>query len=124
MRKLERRQEPLLPRELYVLRLFKYLSLSGSVIAVSLLIGVLGYRWICGLDWVDSILNASFILTGMGPVDPMKTTAAKLFASAYALFSGIVFLCAVGLLVTPALHRLLHHFHVEMETPRSHRGAS
>jgi hypothetical protein len=122
MRKLERRQEPLLSRTLFVLRLLKYLLLSGSVIAVSLLIGVLGYRWIGGLDWVDSILNASFILTGMGPVDPMKTTAAKLFASGYALFSGIVFLCAVGLLVTPALHRLLHHFHVEMESPQSHRG--
>jgi hypothetical protein len=123
MRKLERRQEPLLPRPLFVLRLFRYLLLSGSVIAVSLLIGVLGYRWIGGLDWVDSILNASMILTGMGPVDPMKTTAAKLFASAYALFSGIVFLCAAGVLVTPVLHRLLHHFHVDMESPRSNRGA-
>ena len=93
--------------------MFRYFLLSGGLISGSLLLGILGYRWIAGLDWVDSLLNAAFILTGMGPVDPMKTVQAKLFASAYALFSGVVFISAVGVLLTPGLHRVLHHFHLE-----------
>jgi hypothetical protein len=88
--------------------------MSGSIILTSLTIGIIGYRWLVGLGWIDSILNASFILTGMGPVDTMKTDAAKLFASAYALFSGVVFIGAVGVLLTPGFHRLIHHFHVDL----------
>jgi hypothetical protein len=67
---------------------------------------------------VDSLLNASFILTGMGPVDPLKTVAGKLFASAYAIFSGIAFLSTIGLLMTPLAHRFLHHFHLEQGRER------
>lgn len=119
MRKLERRLEPLLPGRLFFLRQVRYIFLSGGVIAGSLFLGVLGYHLIVGLDWVDSILNASFILTGMGPVDVMKATSAKLFASAYALFSGIVFISAVGVVLTPGLHRLLHHFHLDLEEPQA-----
>jgi hypothetical protein len=73
----------------------------------------MGYHRIAGLGWVDSVLNASMILTGMGPVDPMTTTAAKLFASAYALFSGVVFLSAVGIVLSPIFHRILHAFHLD-----------
>jgi hypothetical protein len=80
---------------------------------VSWLIGILGYRELEGMAWIDAILNAAMILGGMGPVDPLKTDAGKLFASFYALFSGIVFLVVASLLVAPIFHRLLHHFHLE-----------
>ena len=101
--------------------MLRYIALSGGLIFGSLFLGVLGYHAIVGLGWVDSILNASFILTGMGPVDPMKTTAAKLYASGYALFSGVVFFSAIGVLLTPAVHRVLHHFHMEFESDGGHR---
>lgn len=89
------------------------LALSGGLIAVSLGLGVLGYHFIAGFNLVDAILNAAMILTGMGPVGTLTTDAAKLFASAYALFSGLVFITATGILLTPIFHRVLHKFHLE-----------
>jgi hypothetical protein len=89
------------------------LGISAAVVFSALFVGVLGYHATARLGWVDSILNASMILTGMGPVDPMNTTTAKLFASAYALFSGIVFLSAMGILLAPVFHRIIHKFHLE-----------
>jgi len=86
-----------------------------AIVTVALSAGVLGYHQIAGLSWIDSILNASMILTGMGPVDTMKDTASKLFASAYALFSGVVFLSAVGIVLAPIFHRVVHAFHVDDE---------
>ena len=85
----------------------------AGVVAVSLAIGTVGYHSLAGLDWIDALLNAAMILTGMGPVSPLSSPGAKVFASAYALFSGIVFLVSVGILVTPLLHRLMHRFHLE-----------
>jgi len=92
---------------------FRALQISGAVLAVSLCLGMLGYHFICGLKWVDAVLNASMILTGMGPVDTLTTNAAKLFASVYALFSGVVFITATGILLAPMFHRVLHRFHIE-----------
>jgi hypothetical protein len=86
-------------------------------VAVSWLIGILGYRFFEGMPWIDAILNAAMILAGMGPVNELHTVAGKLFASFYALFSGIVFLVSVGVLIAPLFHRLLHEFHLEAETP-------
>lgn len=88
-----------------------------AIVCVALLIGVSGYHLIAGLSLVDSILNASMILTGMGPVDPMKDTFSKLFASAYALFSGVVFLSAVGIMLSPIFHRIIHAFHMDDDDP-------
>jgi len=113
--KFERRHQPLLPANLFRARIVAYAILSGALILFSLAVGVIGYHAIGGLPWVDSILNASMILTGMGPVDPMRTAAAKLFASAYAIFSGVAFLTSVGVLLAPLFHRFLHHFHLEVE---------
>ena len=73
----------------------------------------LGYRYLGGLGWVDSLLNASMILGGMGPVDTLKTDAAKVFASLYALFSGLVFIGLLGLLLAPFIHRVFHKLHME-----------
>ena len=112
--RLERKHQPLLPRAQFASRLLRYVLVAGAIVGGSLGIGVLGYRWFGGLPWIDSLLNASFILTGMGPVDPMKTVSGKLFASGYAIFSGIAFLSTIGVLLTPLVHRFLHRFHVEM----------
>ncbi len=84
------------------------------VVAFSLFIGSAGYHFLGDLPWIDSLLNASMILSGMGPVDPLKTTAAKLFATFYALYSGVAFLSIVAILMTPLLHRFLHTFHLEV----------
>lgn len=96
-------------------RMAMSLLATVAIVTVALSAGVLGYHRIAGLSWIDSILNASMILTGMGPVDTMKDTASKLFASAYALFSGVVFLSAVGIVLAPIIHRVVHAFHVDDE---------
>jgi hypothetical protein len=111
----EHRSAPLLPRSAYLARLAKSAALSGALVCVSLGIGVWGYMQFAGLGFVDALLNASMILTGMGPVNPMESNGAKLFASAYALFSGVAFLTIIGLLVSPIVHRFLHRFHLEAE---------
>lgn len=78
-------------------------------------IGVCGYHFIARFGWVDSLLNASMILGGMGPVGDLPTAGAKIFASLYALFSGVVFISVMALVLAPAAHRALHHFHLDEE---------
>jgi hypothetical protein len=89
------------------------LGLAIALLAAALLIGVAGYHFIARLSWVDALLNASMILTGMGPVAILTSTSAKIFASLYALFSGVVFLSATGVIMAPVVHRVLHRFHLE-----------
>ena len=86
---------------------------AGVLLALALIIGIIGYRFLAGLSWVDSFLEASMILTGMGPVSELTSAGAKMFASVYALLSGTVFLITTGIIVTPVIHRVLHRFHVE-----------
>jgi hypothetical protein len=109
----ERHHEKLLPFALFLSRLLLHAAIALGLIAGSLLIGVVGYRLTEGLGWVDAILEAAMILTGMGPVHELHTTAGKLFASAYALFSGVVFLTIVAVAFAPIFHRFLHRFHLE-----------
>ena len=110
----EHRSEPLLPWRLFLLRrVGKTAAAAAAVIAVSLILGMLGYRLTEGMGWLDAFLNASMILGGMGPVDPMHSTAGKLFAGIYALYSGLVLVGTAGLLLAPFVHRLLHRFHLE-----------
>lgn len=109
----EHRSQPLLPRKVFALRFAIHCLLAGGVIAASLAMGVFGYHFLEGLPWIDSLLNASMILGGMGPVDPLKFTAGKLFASFYALYSGIVFLVVAGILMAPVVHRFLHKLHLD-----------
>ena len=111
----EHRSEALLSRGAFLARQFRTLGLSAVLIAGSLAIGMVGYHWTQHLGWVDAFLNASMILTGMGPVTPMTSAAAKLFAGFYALFSGVTFLGVVGVAFAPMYHRFLHRFHLEME---------
>ena len=109
----EHRTEPLLPRRKFLRRLAMHGLAAGGMVAVSLSLGILGYHFLAVLSWIDALLNASMILTGEGPVDPMRTATAKLFASFYALFSGVVFLAIWSILVVPVAHRLLHKLHLE-----------
>ena len=109
----ERRNQPLLPRRAYVLRISRHAVVGGSLVALTLGIGIAGYHWLEGLGWLDAYLNAAMILGGMGPVSELHTGASKLFAGAYALFSGVVFLVAVGVLLAPVIHRALHRFHLD-----------
>ncbi len=112
----EHRGEALLPRRLFLLRLARSALLSAGFIVGSLALGVLGYRVTEGLSWLDAFLNASMILTGMGPVNTMHTAAGKVFAGCYALFSGVAFLTAVAVLFAPVLHRVLHRFHLVFDS--------
>jgi len=109
----ERHHEPLISREVYFRRIARSGGVAFAAILAALFLGVSGYHWIEGLPWVDSILNAAMILGGMGPVSELHTTAGKLFAAAYALFSGLMFIVVAGLLFAPVIHRFLHKFHLE-----------
>jgi len=113
MMSFEHRSKPLLPRHKFFIRVGWYALVSLLLIIVSLIIGVLGYHYLNGLGWLDALVNASMILTGMGPVDPLKNNAAKWFASAYAIFSGVAFLSIIAVLLAPAVHRFLHKLHIE-----------
>lgn len=119
MLKFEHRREPLVPTHVFIRRLINSASIALVMVAVSLGIGILGYHAFAHLSWLDALLNASMILTGMGPVDPMKTAGAKLFASIFALYSGVAFLSSVGVLAAPVVHRLLHRFHLEADETSS-----
>jgi hypothetical protein len=94
-------------------RLAVYLGIVFLLILAALFIGIAGYHWIVGLGWVDSLLNASMILGGMGQVNPLVSDRAKVFAALYALFSGLIFIASMGLVFTPIMHRVLHKFHVD-----------
>ena len=98
----------ILPPKDFAKRVIKYSTFSILLLVFSLGIGVVGYHFIGELRWIDSIYNAAMILTGMGPVDEMTTNAAKLFASIYAIFSGVIFLSTVAIFFAPFAHRLMH----------------
>ncbi len=110
--KFEHKGEKLLPFHLFLGRVGISVALALAISAVALAIGTLGYHGFAGLGWVDAELNAAMILTGMGPVNPMQTTGSKLFASVYALFSGVVFLSSMGIVLSPVIHRIVHRFHM------------
>lgn len=112
MMRFEKRTEHLLPFDAFLVRVARFAVVATVVMAGSLGVGMAGYHFLERLSWVDAFLNASMILSGMGPVAELHTEAGKLFAGAYALFSGVVFLVVVGLLLAPALHRILHKFHI------------
>jgi len=108
----EHLSKPLLPKKKFYSRIFLHFLGAFSLILFSLLIGIFGYHFTEKLSWIDSLLNASMILGGMGPVNEIHSDAGKIFASFYSLFSGIIFLAAVGLFFVPIYHRFLHKFHL------------
>ena len=111
----EHHKQPLASRKVFARRLMRNGLIGLTLLAISLVIGILGYHFLEDLSWLDSFLNASMILGGMGPVNPVKTNAGKIFASFYALYSGVVLLASVGVLAAPIFHRFLHRFHLADE---------
>ena len=111
----ERRDHPLLSRAKFARRVARHFGLALLIVALGLGIGVVGYHWLGELSWIDSLLNASMILGGMGPIDPLHSSAAKIFASCYALFSGLAFVGIASLIIAPFAHRFLHRFHLDQK---------
>jgi len=109
----EHRKQPLLSRAEFRKRVGRHGLVALGVLVFGLGIGVLGYNWLAHLSWIDSLLNVSMILVGLGPIDPLPTNAAKVFASCYALFSGLAFVGIVSVLLAPFVHRMLHSIHAE-----------
>jgi hypothetical protein len=100
-------------------RVARHFGFGMAVIAGSLAIGILGYRYFEGMEWIDAFLNAAMLLGGMGPVDPkLQTDAGKLFAGIYALYAGMVVLVVAGVLLAPVFHRFIHRFHLEEDEKR------
>ena len=110
---LEQKHESVLPLRQFVWRVAGFIGAAVLLIGIALGVGVAGYHWVAGMEPIDALLNASMILAGMGPAGEVNGTAAKVFASVYALFSGLVFITVAGVVFTPLIHRLLHRFHVE-----------
>lgn len=104
--------QPLIPLNQFIRRVVIHGLAALSLLIIPLVIGVVGYMTLAGLNPVDAFLNASMILGGMGPVDILTSDAAKIFAGLYALFSGVFFLVVAGLIIAPFLHRVLHRLHV------------
>ena len=100
--------------KVFRVRLIKFSLISFSLFSFSLGIGILGYHYIADFKWVDSFLNASMILGGMGEVDVLMSDKAKIFAGLYSLFSGVAFLSSMAIFLTPLLHRFLHKFHLDV----------
>lgn len=111
----ERKGDTLLPLPRFLARVVGALALALGLAVGVLILGTLGYHFIAELPWIDAELNAAMIMTGMGPIDPMRSTAAKIFASVYALFSGVLFLTSVGIVLSPVFHRVMHGFHLDDE---------
>ena len=112
----ERRKDPLISRQAFLKRVVRYALIAFAIDAGSLLIGVIGYHTLEGFSWVDSLLNAAMLLGGMGPLNELHTVPGKLFASFYAIYSGVIFLVVAGILLAPVIHRFMHHFHLESGT--------
>ena len=113
MFRFEHREQPPISNRHFVLRMLRCSAVAGCIVCSALMIGIAGYHWIGGLGWIDAFLNASMILGGMGPIGDLPNDAAKLFASAYALFSGLMFIGIMGVVLSPIIHRFLHKFHVD-----------
>lgn len=109
----EHHHHPVLPLRSFIRRVIRNLFIGAVIIAFSLGIGMLGYSYFEKMNWVDAYVNATMILSGMGPVSTLNTDAGKIFAGSYALFSGIVFLVIIAVILAPIIHRFLHKFLVK-----------
>ncbi len=113
MLKFEKKNESLISTRKFLSRFARYCAVSTGFIGISLFMGMLGYRHYCQQDWVSAFYNASMILTGMGPIGDNPSNPCMIFSGIYALYSGIAFLTAAGLIFAPILHRLMHILHLD-----------
>ncbi len=117
-RNVQQRTEPLLSRRQFMQRLVKHGQLAGAIFLISLVIGTFGFHWLAPRDWLDSFLNASMLLGGMGPIGEFERPVGKIFAALYALYAGIAFLGASAVLLTPIVHQILHKLHLDEQVNR------
>jgi hypothetical protein len=111
----EGKADRLAPRAIFIKRIVASLLVALALIVTALLCGIVGYHFVAGFDWIDSLLEASMILGGMGPIKELPNDTAKVFASAYALFSGLILIALMGIMLSPVAHRVMHKFHVDEE---------
>lgn len=114
----ERRNHPLISLKAFIQRMMFWIVVTVFAFIVSLGIGIVGYHYFEQMAWIDALLNASMILGGMGPVDPLYTDEGKIFASFYAIYSGVFLIFCGGILLAPIFHRVLHHFHADEHTDK------
>jgi hypothetical protein len=118
----ERRGQPMISRAEFARRVARFAAIGLAIVVGSWAVGACGYHFLQGLGWLDAVLNAAMILGGMGPVNEITRSAAKVFASFYALYSGLVLIAVAGLLVVPVFHRFIHHFHIDLEDDDTERA--
>lgn len=109
----EHKHQPLASKEKYHARLINNVAIALGALIAFLAVGVFGYHYTAGVAWIDALHNASMILSGMGPVVTIDTVSGKLFSSAYAIFSGVLFISLIGLVIAPIVHRAFHRFHLQ-----------
>lgn len=109
----EKKTQKLASKQLFFKRLTLNIFVGIAVFACSLGLGMFGYHYFEKMEWIDAFLNASMILSGMGPVDSLKHESSKIFAGCYALFSGIIFLVVMAIVFAPIYHRMFHQFHLD-----------
>jgi hypothetical protein len=109
----EHKSQPLASTRVYYKRVLTNLLKTICILGVSLMIGILGYKFLGPMCWIDALHNASMILSGMGPVVTIQTNAGKLFSSFYAIFSGVVFITSISILIAPTAHRFFHSMNLE-----------
>ena len=109
----EHRGQPVVSRRKFIARMSVAIGLWMILTVVGMAIGIAGYAFFEGMSFVDAFVNAAMILSGMGPMGELKTTAGKVFAGTYAIFSGLIVIIATGFVLAPIFHRILHRFHVE-----------
>ena len=115
----ERKNEPIVSREVFLRRLGRNATVALSIIGVSLVVGIIGYRTLEGMGWIDAFLESAMLLGGMGPIHAPLTVAGKIFAGVYALYSGILVIGTAGIILAPIFHRVLHNLHVEDDEDES-----
>lgn len=109
----EHHKDRLLPLSLFFTRIIRHILLGIMLISLALVIGMMGYHYFEQMSWVDAFVNASMILSGMGPLGSLSTNGGKIFAGCYALFSGLIFILVLGIIYAPIIHRFLHKFHMD-----------
>src|SRR5437870_10366418 len=120
----EHRKQPLLPRRVFYGRLARGAGVGAAIILVSLGLGMAGNHFLERMPWLDAFVNAAMILSGMGPVGPLQTSAGKLFTGCYALYSGLALITTVGVVFAPVFHRFLHKFHLERQSEKTEKPKS
>ncbi len=109
----EHKRQPLATKKTFYKRVAWNVLIATGVLIVSLLIGIVGYHYTANIPWLDSLHNASMILSGMGPVITIETTEGKWFSSIYAIFCGVVFISNIGIILAPTIHRIMHRLHMD-----------